>query len=60
MSDELNNKVVFLLIIDALNLKHLKVYGYHRETAPNLEKFAKEGKIFYSFLHHKYISILVF
>ena len=39
MSDEFNCRTVFLITIDALNLKHLKVYGYERNTAPNLEKF---------------------
>ncbi|MFX1490360.1 MAG: sulfatase-like hydrolase/transferase [Promethearchaeota archaeon] len=50
MTDELNHKAVFLLTIDALNLNHLKVYGYHRETAPNLERYIKRGSIFYNMI----------
>ncbi|MBA7632990.1 hypothetical protein ES703_40546 [subsurface metagenome] len=48
MSNEFNPKVVFLITIDALNLKHLKVYGYDRNTAPNLEKYIQKGSIFFN------------
>lgn len=48
MSNEFNHKAVFLITIDALNLKHLKVYGYDRNTAPNLEKFIQKGQIFFN------------
>ena len=40
------NKAVFLITIDALRADHLKSYGYFRNIAPNLEKFAKKGTIF--------------
>jgi len=40
------HKSVFLITIDALRLDHLKAYGYHRNTAPNLEKFVRNGTIF--------------
>jgi len=46
MADEITSKAVFLITIDALNLNHLKVYGYNRNTAPNLEKFITQGSIF--------------
>ncbi|MFX1480449.1 MAG: sulfatase-like hydrolase/transferase [Promethearchaeota archaeon] len=39
-------KAVFLITIDALRADHLKSYGYHRNTAPNLEKFIKKGTTF--------------
>jgi len=48
MSDEFNHKAVFLITIDALNLKHLNIYGYDRNTAPNLEKYVKQGSIFFN------------
>jgi arylsulfatase A-like enzyme len=46
MHNYLRNKVVFLITIDALRPDHLKSYGYHRDTAPNLEKFAQNGTTF--------------
>ncbi|MFX1570578.1 MAG: sulfatase-like hydrolase/transferase, partial [Promethearchaeota archaeon] len=46
MSKEKRNKAVILITIDALRADHLKSYGYHRDTAPNLEKFIKNGTTF--------------
>ncbi|MFX1239715.1 MAG: sulfatase [Promethearchaeota archaeon] len=46
MIPEQQKKTVILLTIDALRADHLKSYGYHRNTAPYLEKFAEEGSIF--------------
>ncbi|MCP4601861.1 MAG: sulfatase [Proteobacteria bacterium] len=37
------NKSVILVIVDALNAKHLGIYGYDRDTSPNLDKFAERG-----------------
>ena len=37
---------VLLISIDTLAAKHLQCYGYERETAPNLCKFAKENILF--------------
>ncbi len=46
MKRDYRNKAVFLITIDALRADHLKSYGYHRNTAPNLEKFAEKGTTF--------------
>ena len=46
MNKDQRNKAVFLITIDALRADHLISYGYHRNTAPNLEKFAEKGLIF--------------
>ena len=46
MFENENEKTVFFITIDALRSDHLKSYGYHRNTAPNLEKFVKHGTIF--------------
>lgn len=46
MNEELKNKTVFLLTIDALRADHLKSYGYHRNTAPNMEQFISQGSTF--------------
>lgn len=49
MSNDLRTtqqKAVILITIDALRADHLKSYGYHRNTAPNLEKLTEEGTIF--------------
>ncbi|MFX1352813.1 MAG: sulfatase-like hydrolase/transferase [Promethearchaeota archaeon] len=41
-------KAVFLITIDALRADHIKSYGYHRNTAPNLERFIEEGTTFFN------------
>jgi arylsulfatase A-like enzyme len=46
MINENRIKTVFLITIDALRADHLKSYGYHRNTAPNLENFVEKGIIF--------------
>lgn len=46
MNNEQERKAVILITIDALRADHLKSYGYHRNTAPNLEKFAEDSTIF--------------
>lgn len=46
MNNMLTEKSVFLITIDALRLDHLKAYGYHRNTAPNLEEFLERGTQF--------------
>lgn len=45
---QFENKCVILLTIDALRRDHLKSYGYHRNTAPNLEKMVEKGCTFLS------------
>jgi arylsulfatase A-like enzyme len=42
----LEQKSVILITIDALRPDHLKSYGYHLNTAPNLEEFVKNGTTF--------------
>ena len=34
---------VILILCDSLRRDHLDVYGYERETAPNIKKMASEG-----------------
>ena len=46
MKLERQKKAVILITIDALRASNLKSYGYHRNTAPNIEKFAENGTIF--------------
>ncbi|MFW9973465.1 MAG: sulfatase-like hydrolase/transferase [Candidatus Odinarchaeota archaeon] len=41
-----DRQAVILITIDALRPDHLKSYGYHRNTAPNLEKFTEKGSLF--------------
>jgi len=43
---------VILITVDTLRADHLGVYGYARNTSPNLDRFAKEGVSFrYAFSH---------
>jgi len=37
---------IILISIDTLRADHLPCYGYYRNTAPNISKFAKEGILF--------------
>ena len=37
---------VFILLIDACQAKHLHLYGYPRETSPDMERFARDGVVF--------------
>ena len=37
---------VILIMIDTLRRDHLSVYGYERETAPNLARMAADGALF--------------
>ncbi|MFX1419635.1 MAG: sulfatase-like hydrolase/transferase [Promethearchaeota archaeon] len=46
MTSKTKQKCVILITIDALRPDHLRSYGYHRDTAPNLEKFFQEGTKF--------------
>jgi len=40
---------IYLITIDALRADDMSVYGYHRSTTPNLEKFAQRAFVFDSF-----------
>lgn len=35
-----------LVTVDTLRADHLSVYGYHRDTTPNLRRLAEEGLVF--------------
>jgi len=37
---------LLMISIDSLRADHLASYGYHRETAPNLARLAREGVVF--------------
>lgn len=37
---------VVLISIDTLRADHLSIYGYHRDTTPNLDRFFKDKTIF--------------
>ncbi|MBN1996943.1 sulfatase [candidate division KSB1 bacterium] len=37
---------ILLISIDSLRPDHLSLYGYHKETSPNLELFAAQGIIY--------------
>ena len=37
---------VLLIVLDTVRADHLSVYGYHRETTPNLAKLARRGVAF--------------
>ncbi len=37
---------VILIVYDTLRADHLGCYGYHRDTSPNIDEFAKNGVLF--------------
>jgi hypothetical protein len=37
---------IFIFLIDGCHASHLGVYGYHRNTSPNIDRFAADGVIF--------------
>ncbi len=43
---------VILITVDTLRADHLGVYGYPRNTSPNVDRFAKESTLFRSAFSH--------
>ncbi len=39
-------KNVLVIILDALRADHLGIYGYPRNTSPNIDRLAKDGIVF--------------
>ncbi len=39
---------VIVLVFDTLSARHLSLYGYPRETSPNLEQFSKRATVFHN------------
>ncbi len=37
---------VVMIVLDALRADHLSIYGYGRETSPNIDRLAREGVMF--------------
>ena len=37
---------VLLIVLDTVRAKSLSLYGYHRNTSPNLDRFATRGAVF--------------
>jgi len=41
---------VIILVFDAMSARNLSLYGYKRETTPNLQKFAERANVYHN--HH--------
>jgi len=39
---------IIILLFDAMSARNLSVYGYHRPTSPNLERFAEHASVYHS------------
>ena len=39
---------IIFLVFDAMSAYHLSVYGYHRKTTPNFERFAKRANVYHT------------
>lgn len=37
---------IILIVLDTLRADRLSCYGYHRETSPHIDAFAKNGVVF--------------
>ena len=42
-----NRPNILLLVFDAMSARHLSLYGYLRETTPNLQKFAERATVYH-------------
>lgn len=45
-NDEIESYNIIFIVVDALRADHLGVYGYERNTSPNIDEFAKESILF--------------
>src|SRR5210317_1315699 len=43
---------VILISIDTLRADHLGIYGYHKNTSPNIDKFAADSVLFEKAIAH--------
>ncbi len=41
---------IIILVLDALSARHLSLYGYPRNTSPNIDRFAEKAAVFHN--HH--------
>ena len=39
---------VIIVLFDAMTARNLSVYGYHRKTTPNFERFAEQATVYHS------------
>jgi arylsulfatase A-like enzyme len=39
---------IIIILFDTLSARHLSLYGYQRETTPNLAKFAEQATVYHS------------
>lgn len=54
LSDQPN---IIILVFDALSANHLSLYGYPRETTPNIDRFAENALVFHN--HYSTASFTV-
>jgi len=38
---------IFILVLDALSAHHMSLYGYPRQTTPNISRFANRAKVYH-------------
>ena len=39
---------ILIFVFDAMSARHLSLYGYARQTAPNLQKFAERASVYHN------------
>ena len=43
-----NSPNIIILVFDALSAKNMSIYGYPRDTTPNISKFARQATVFHN------------
>ena len=46
-SQTINKPNILIFVFDAVSARHLSLYGYARQTTPNLEKFAERASVYH-------------
>jgi arylsulfatase A-like enzyme len=46
-TQDLSKPNILILVFDAMSARHLSLYGYERETTPNLKKFAERASVYH-------------
>ena len=47
---------VVLISLDSLRADHLGIYGYSRDTSPNIDNLAREGIVFKNYISNSYLT----
>ncbi|MEW5938619.1 MAG: sulfatase-like hydrolase/transferase [Chloroflexota bacterium] len=46
-ASEASRPNILIFVFDTLSARHMSLYGYHRKTTPNLERFAERANVYH-------------